>query len=156
MAGPQLTGFTPIQTGTAVVNVQSSMRFVGGATFKFIYDLPRFEIGVLWNTRGWVNTSDTLHSLAMPVLAKLPWEIDKDLDIEFGVGWEADHPVFGAEPYNQFMFGLLGSIGISADFEDWLFEFDVRYLVGFDNVSDQFNGARPRDFQALAGVKWRF
>jgi hypothetical protein len=156
LGGPQITGFTAIQQGNTVISVSSSMRFVTGASFKFIYNYPRVEFDVLWNARGWINTADTVNSLSLPVMLKLPWEIDKGMDIEFMGGFQPDHVIFGADPHNEWLYGVLAGIGLTVDFTKYLFNFELRYDWGTSNVSDQLNGARNRDFMMIGGIAWHF
>lgn len=154
--GPELTGYTPVNTGTATIDVQSSMRALGGVAFEFIYAVPRFEIDVLWNVRGGLNNSDSFHSISIPILAKLPWEIDTGVDLEFGVGYESDFVMFGDQPHRRLLQGILGSVGIAVDFETYVFSFAVRYNHGLDTVADDINGGRPRDTQMIGGMLWHF
>ena len=154
--GPQITSFTSYTTGSAIVAVQASYRFVAGAAIKFVYGLPRFEIDCLWNARGWVNTQDTLNSIAFPVLMKIPVELDKGLDFEVGAGVMPELVVVGANPHTNTMLGVLASIGLSIDFTTFVFDFDLRYNFGVSSVSDVFPGAHNRDLEPIAGLLWHF
>lgn len=154
--GPQVTSFTDYKSGNATIGVQPNMRFIGGATFKFIYAVPRIEVGFLWNARGWVNTAETVNYLALPVLLKLPLEVDKDIDFEIGAGVEPEVIIFGVDPHRNTMMGILGSVGLSVDFTTFVFDFEIRYNVGTSPVSDFYSGAKNRDLQPIAGVLWHF
>lgn len=154
--GPELTGYTPVETGTATIDVQSSMRALGGVAFDFIYALPRFEIDVLWNVRGGVNTSENLYAVAIPILAKIPWEVGVGTDLEFGVGYEPDFVMFGNMQHRRLLQGLLASVGLAVDIQDFVFSFAVRYNHGLDTLADEINGARPRDTQMIGGLLWHF
>lgn len=154
--GPQVTTFTDYKHGNATVGVVSTMRFVAGAAIKFIYDLPRFELDVMWNARGWVNTQDTVNYLAFPFLIKFPVEIDKGVDFEAGLGVEPELIIFGADPHRSIMMGVLASVGVSVDFAAFTFDFDLRYNIGTSSVSDAFSGSKNRDLQPVAGLLWHF
>lgn len=154
-AGPQLNGYTAVNTPTAHIDVQSSMRAVWGASAQFIYGLPRFEVDVLWNARANINTADTYHSLAVPILAKLPWEIDPaGVDVEFGAGYQPEFTMFGAKPYRSTRTALVGSLGLAVDLTDFVFSFEGRYVYGLETIADEIDGAKPRDFQMIVGVAW--
>lgn len=154
--GPQVSGFTSYAQGNANVTVKSGIRFSGGLATKFIYSLPRFELDMMWNCRAWVNSENTLNTVAFPILVKLPLEVDRGVDFEIGVGGHPELTLFGADPHNSFMMGVLGSAGVSIDFVSWVFEFEARYNVGIDSVSSFYPGASNRDLQILAGVLWHF
>lgn len=154
--GPQINGFTAVQMGSAVIDVQSSMRPLISSVFKFVYAVPRFEVNPGWNIRGWVNSADSVHSLSFPVLMKLPLEVDEGVDLEFGLGVQNDIVLGGADPHKSFLFGIVGSLGVSLDLLSHVFEFEIRYNVGTEDVSDKINGARHRDYQAMGGLMWHF
>lgn len=155
--GPELTTYTTIQQANGtIIHIQPSVRFSGGGAVKFIYSFPRFEADFFWNARGGLNTSDTYHSLSVPVLVKLPLELEKYVDLEGGVGFQTDQIMFGADPHRTWMFGVLASVGLSVDFKEFLFEIEARYNVGMQNITQDINGASPRDFQLLGGMLWRF
>lgn len=154
--GPQITGYTTINTGTAKVDVQSTMRAVWGLSAQFIYDVPRFEVDVLWNSRAHLNTSDMYHSVAFPIIAKLPWEIDPGVDLEFGAGYELDFALYGARPHRNVKTGVLGAVGLAVDLKEFVFSFETRYVLGLETIADEVDGAKPRDFQMIAGVAWHF
>lgn len=154
--GPQITSFTPVKNASATVPVPSSMRFLAGGAVKFVYGLPRFEFDIMWNSRGWVNSEDTVNSLAFPIMGKIPVEIDKGIDFEIGVGYQFEAVLGGADPHKGAMQGVLGSIGISVDFKELIFDFDLRYNYGLDAVSESINGAHNRDLQPVGGLLWHF
>ena len=155
-AGPQVVGYTAIQTSTAIIDVQSSMRASIGTSVQFVYAVPRFEFDFLLNTRGGINTRESLYSVAVPVILKFAAEGDKDVDFFAGPGIQPEFVLFGFEPHSGFIYGVLGTIGLSADLPPFVFEFELRYVVGISNIADSLNGARPRDFQMLGGIMWHF
>ncbi|MBI3544722.1 MAG: hypothetical protein HY075_15740 [Deltaproteobacteria bacterium] len=118
--------------------------------------MPRFEVGMMWNARGWVNTPDTVHFMALPIAMKFPIELEKDVELELGLGGEPEFTLFGADPHKYFMMGVFGTVGISVDFKAFVFDFDLRYNVGLDDVSSFYPGSRSRDVQVLAGLLWHF
>ncbi len=154
--GPQITGFTNYQQGNANIAVQSTYRFVAGAAMKFIYSLARFELDIMWNSRGWVNTQDTLNNLAFPFLIKFPVELEKGVDFEAGAGVEPEIVMVGANPHTNTMMGVLASVGLSVDFTTFVFDFEIRYNFGVSSVSDNYSGSHNRDLQPIAGVLWHF
>lgn len=166
LVGPNLTGYTSYQSGSSIVSVQSSVRFSGGISTKFIYSFPRFEIDLLWNTRGGINSGETYHSIALPALIKLPIEIsfEKDenehflsaADLEFGIGYQPDFVFPSTRPHRSLMNGILATAGINIDFRQYILNFEFRYNIGLETIADSINGARPRDAQILLGMFWKF
>ncbi|MEW6056919.1 MAG: hypothetical protein AB1540_09925 [Bdellovibrionota bacterium] len=154
--GPQITGYTPIKTPSATVNVQSTMRFTFGAALKFIYEVPRFEVGLMWIIRGGVNTPKNYDSIAIPLLLKLPLEVEKSLDVEVGIGYQPELIVSGPGDPRTASSSIVASAGLAAILaSDHFLDFEVRYLHGLNNISDDFNGASPREFQILGGLAWK-
>jgi hypothetical protein len=155
-AGPQITSYTQYVLANANIVPQSRMRFVAGAAIKFIYDLPRFELGIQWNARGWVNTENTVNFAAFPFLVKFPLMIEKGLEFEIGPGIQPELTLFGADPHNYSMIGILGAAGLSIDYKQYVIDMELRYDYGLRSVSDAFSGSKNRDFQMVAGVLWHF
>jgi hypothetical protein len=153
--GPQLSGYTNIKTSTKTVSVQSSMRAALGGAIEFVYDLPRFEIDFFWNTRGGINNGLTYHSLAIPALVRIPYEIEPGVDIEFGLGYQVDIIFHGPDPYRTSPSGPLAAIGLLAEVSEGLaFQFESRYIFGLYTMDVSINGASPRDVQLLGGLLW--
>ena len=155
-AGPQINGYTPMKIGITELSAQSTIRFVAGATFKFVYGLPRFEFDIFWNARGGFNSADTLHSFSFPILVKIPLEIDENTDIEFGAGYQFDKVFLAVDTHRSMFQGVVGSIGLSKDYKDFAIEFELRYVVGLYNLDESYVGAYPRDFEILPGLSWHF
>jgi hypothetical protein len=155
--GPTVTGFTAIQSGDAVIDIQSSMRFMAGWAIQFVYDVPRFEVDFFLNSRGGLNSTDSYWSFSIPAILKFAAEGgDKDMDFFAGAGIQSDFVFYGPAPYSSYLYGAVGTLGLSVDIRPFVFEFEMRYNVGFANVADSINGARPRDFQMLVGWLWHF
>lgn len=155
-AGTQVTSYTQYTLDNANIVPQSRMRFVAGAAIKFIYEVPRFELDIMWNARGWVNTENTVNFAAFPFLMKFPMTVNKNTEFEIGPGIEPELTMFGADPHNYSMIGVLGAAGFSIDYIDYVVDLELRYNYGLRSVSDAYSGSKNRDLQLMAGVLWHF
>lgn len=154
--GPQVSGYTSYQTPGATVSVQSAVRGAGGLAIEFLYGFPRFELDLFLNSRTAINSSDSVYSLSIPVLAKAPIGLDEEFEIEVGAGYQGDALFGGADPHRGWLSSVLGSVALMRDLKPMILCLEFRYVFGFDTLDNTINGAKNREAQMLGGLLWHF
>lgn len=154
--GPQVTRYTSVQNRATLLTIRGGTRAVGGAALKFVYGLPRIEFDLFWNVRGGLNTGESLYAISLPVSVKFPIDLGNSVDLELGGGAQPDLVAFEPGPHRQWLYGAFGTAGISVDYTDFVFDFEIRYNVGIKNLAEEIVGGRPIDLQILGGILWIF
>lgn len=154
--GPKVSSYTDYNSISGKMSVQAEAQYSLGAALKFIYSVPRVELNVLWNVRSGINNDRDLHFVSFPLLVKIPFELEDSFDLELGAGGQADGLIYSNHESRRWLTGFLGTIGIAYDFEVYIFEFEVRYLLGGQPLTASIDGAKPRDLHIFAGLLWRF
>lgn len=154
--GGVVSGYTAYERRSAIVSVQSQVRWLTGASINFVYSAFVWGVELLYYSRTNINLDKFAHAVALPVLFRGRLDIEKDIYMEAGGGVQAEYVFDAKQDHRLWHLSPVALVALKVEDQKRVYVLESRFLYGVRGIFRDYSQSLARDFSFILGVDWVF